>query len=161
VWRCCCRAWVWAGGCSVAPSGGVEQTPSGLPGVIVSCDGETCSDPQAGRHVPTGGPSRQVSDGPVNVLQAAIANSHVRKAAAASIPWHAHALPADARRLAAEVGARRAETQRGLAADGPRLAALVAATAAAKARAEAGVAALFPGRTVNVMGEINNVLSAA
>jgi len=85
VWRCCCRAWVWAGGCSVAPSGGVEQTPSGLPGVIASCDGETCSGPQAGRHVRTGGPGSQILDGPVNVLQAAIANSHVRKAAAASI----------------------------------------------------------------------------
>ncbi len=72
-----------------------------------------------------------------------------------------HAPPAEARRLAAEVEARRAEIQRGLAADGPKLAALVAATAASKARSEAGVAALFPGRTVNVMGEINNVLSAA
>lgn len=55
--------------------------------------------------------------------------------------------------------ARRAEIQRGLAADAPRLAALVAATAGAKARAEAGVAALFSGRAVNVIGEISNVLN--
>ncbi|KAK9825903.1 hypothetical protein WJX81_003892 [Elliptochloris bilobata] len=63
--------------------------------------------------------------------------------------------------LAAEVEARRAEIQRGLSAEAPRLAALVAATADAKARAEAGVAALFPGRVVHIIGEISNVLSRA
>lgn len=55
--------------------------------------------------------------------------------------------------------ARRAEIQRGLAAEAPRLAALVADAAAAKAEAERGVAALFPGRTVNIIGEISNVLA--
>ncbi|KXZ55081.1 hypothetical protein GPECTOR_3g237 [Gonium pectorale] len=64
-------------------------------------------------------------------------------------------------RAAEDTSTRRREAAASLAASGPRTAALVARTRRLKALAERGVSATLGGkRTVNVLGEINNVLAA-
>lgn len=63
---------------------------------------------------------------------------------------------------AAEAVARQHEARAGLAAQAPRTAALVARCRRLKGVVERGIAASLGGkRSVNVLGEINNVLASA
>jgi hypothetical protein len=62
-------------------------------------------------------------------------------------------------RLADECDAKRIETQRLLAACAPQLSAIVKQTAAVKQQFEKGLSSALGGRTVLVIGEINNVIT--
>jgi hypothetical protein len=62
-------------------------------------------------------------------------------------------------RLAQEVEARRAEIQASLVRDAPVLAARIARTGTVKEHSEKAVSALFAGRKINIIGEINNILT--
>lgn len=59
-----------------------------------------------------------------------------------------------------ETAARRQEAVAALASLAPKLAEHVAATRQLKGAVESGLSALLNGRRVNVLGEVNNVLSA-
>lgn len=62
-------------------------------------------------------------------------------------------------RVAADCEGRREETQRRLMACAPQLAAVVRRTRGAKSMVEQSLSAALGGRDVNIIGEINNVLS--
>lgn len=62
-------------------------------------------------------------------------------------------------RTAEECDAKRLETQRQLGACAPKLAELIKRTAAVKQRFEKGLSTALGGRSVHVIGEINNVIT--